>query len=198
MPLKSQFDPNRFGPFRLFLGVTVTLFATGAATLGAVGAREQEFRAFYAAEYAAVAGYCWSLLHDQELAHDLAQEAFTRLLARWVRVDEPRGYVFHIATNLVRRAWQSRATNSALMNSLRLQREQVTPAPDPETVGIRDAINALPSRLREVVLLHYFADLSVVEVARCVGRPDGTVKRQLSEARALLAGSLAVTQDGVS
>ena len=198
MPLKSQFAANRFGPFRLCTSVTVTLLASGAATLSAVGAREQEFRAFYAAEYAAVAGYCWSLLHDQELAHDVAQEAFTRVLARWVRVDEPRGYVFRVATNLVRRAWQSRASNSALLASLRLQREPVLAAPDAEVVAIRNAIDALPSRLREVVLLHYFSDLSVAEVARSVGRPDGTVKRQLSEARALLAGSLAVAQDGVS
>ena len=192
MPLKSHFDANRFGPCRLCSCVTITLLASGAGTLGAVGTREQEFRAFYAREYAAVAGYCWSLLRDEELAHDLAQEAFTRLLARWVKVEEPRAYVFHIATNLVRRAWRSRADNNALLATLRRQPEKVTEALDAETVGIRDAINALPSRLREVVLLHYFADLSVADVARSVGRPDGTVKRQLSEARALLAGSLGV------
>jgi RNA polymerase sigma-70 factor (ECF subfamily) len=175
--------------------VTVTLLATGAATLGAVGAREHEFRAFYAAEYAGVAGYCWSLLRDQELAHDLAQEAFTRLLARWVRVEEPRAYVFHIATNLVRRAWKSRSNNNQLLATLRLQRETPAEPPDADTVGVRDAINALPARLRDVVLLHYFADLSVTDVAQSVGRPEGTVKRQLSEARTLLAGSLGVSHD---
>jgi RNA polymerase sigma-70 factor (ECF subfamily) len=45
----------------------------------------------------------------------------------------------------------------------------------------------LPTRLRDVVLLHYWADLSVADVGQALGRPSGSVKRQLAEARALLA-----------
>jgi RNA polymerase sigma-70 factor (ECF subfamily) len=188
----SRFGANRFGPSGLLLCVTVTVLAPTAATLGAVTTREQEFRAFYAAEYAAVAGYCWNLLRDRDLAHDVTQEAFTRLLARWVRVDDPRAYVFSVATNLVRRAWRSRADTVAMLARLRSRPEQVSAPPDPDALGVRAAVEALPKRLRDVVLLHYFADLSVTEVARSVGRPDGTVKRQLSEARGLLAGVLVV------
>jgi RNA polymerase sigma-70 factor (ECF subfamily) len=40
------------------------------------------------------------------------------------------------------------------------------------------------------VLLHYWADLPVAEVARLVRRPQGTVKRRLHEARAQLAVTL--------
>jgi RNA polymerase sigma-70 factor (ECF subfamily) len=51
-------------------------------------------------------------------------------------------------------------------------------------------VGRLPDRLRDVVLLHYYADLPVGEVATAVRRPPGTVKRQLSEARAVLAQDL--------
>lgn len=152
---------------------------------------EEDFRALYAAEYAAVAGYCWTLTHDRELAHDLAQEAFTRLLTRWVKVDDPGAYVFRIATNLIRRNWRSRSRHDSAV--LQLAREPAFADPDQADItGVRSAVLALPRRLRDVVMLHYFADMSVAEVASALHRPDGTIKRQLSEARALLAGALEV------
>lgn len=187
----SQFDANRFGPSGLFVFVTVQALAPAAVTLSAVRTPEEEFRALYAAEYAAVAGYCWTLTRDRELAHDLAQEAFTRLLTRWVKVDDPHAYVFRIATNLVRRNWRNRARQDSAVQEMK--REPVFGLPDQADItGVRSAVQGLPRRLRDVVMLHYFADMSVAEVAAALHRPDGTIKRQLSEARALLAGALEV------
>jgi RNA polymerase sigma-70 factor (ECF subfamily) len=157
-----------------------------------VTTRDDEFRALYAAEYPAVASYCWSLTRDADLAHDLAQEAFTRLFARWIGVRDPRAYVFRIATNLVRRSWRNRARQADLVGELAAELPTQAGPPDVESTGIRSAVQTLPSRLRDVVLLHYFADLSVLEVAAALNRPSGTVKRQLSEARSLLAGALEV------
>jgi RNA polymerase sigma-70 factor (ECF subfamily) len=56
--------------------------------------------------------------------------------------------------------------------------------------GVLAAVRALPERLRVVVLLHYYADLPVADVAKALRRPVGSVKRQLNEARALLSHSL--------
>ncbi len=54
----------------------------------------------------------------------------------------------------------------------------------------------LPGHLRDVVLLHYYADLPVEEVARALRRPVGTVKRRLSDARGILAVTLSVAEAG--
>lgn len=145
------------------------------------------FRALYRDEYPKVAGYAFRLTRDTELAHDVAQEAFTRLLSRWVGVREPRAYVFHVATNLARDAWKARVRAERLATDAALAPTETEPAPDR---SVLDAIARLPRRHREVVLLHYYADLAVPDVASAVGRPPGTVKRQLSEARAHLADSL--------
>lgn len=145
----------------------------------------ERFRALYRAEYPRVAGYAYRLTRDSEAANDIAQEAFTRLLARFVAVREPKAYVFHVATNLARAMWQARVRAERV--TAELAGDAVTPGPD-RTVA--DAIARLPRRYRELVLLHYYADLAVADVAEVVRRPAGTVKRQLAEARALLATSL--------
>lgn len=162
---------------------------TAIALDGGVGRavpRQEEFRAFYAEEYPGVAGYCHSLVSDRELAHDLAQEAFARMLGRLTKVDDPRAYLYGVATNLVRRAWRTRARDREALGVLASQ--PVVPQASHEgAVTVRGAVERLPARLRDVVLLHYWSDLTVEAVAAAVGRPAGTVKRQLSEARALLA-----------
>lgn len=153
-------------------------------------ARKDDFRAFYAQEYAGLAGYCYSLVNDRELAHDLAQEAFTRMLGRFTKVDDPKAYTYRVATNLVRRAWRKRAEAVATVGAIAAEPVRTLPSHE-GSVTVRAAVERLPKRLRDVVLLHYWSDLTVTDVAAAVGRPAGTVKRQLSEARALLAGEVA-------
>jgi RNA polymerase sigma factor (sigma-70 family) len=151
---------------------------------------EQEFEAFYTAHYTRVAGYCWRLVGERELAHDLAQESFARMVARWRRIDDPPSYLYRVATNLVRRAWRERDDRRLVDDAVAAALVEELPGPDATNIGLHEAVAALPRRLREVVMLHYFADLSVADVAAAVGRPAGTVKRQLSEARTALAGAL--------
>ena len=54
-----------------------------------------------------------------------------------------------------------------------------------------DAVRRLPAREREVVVLHYLADLPVADVAARLGIAPGTVKRALHDARRRLAAALA-------
>ena len=141
------------------------------------------FALLYREHYAEVAGYCTRLLHDEHVARDVAQEAFVRLFARWRTVNEPRAYVFLIATNLVRDEWRHRKRASSLFDRLKPFVDEAAPAVDLE---LSDVVARLPRRLRDVVVLHLVADLPVAEVATVTGIPVGTVKRRLYEARALL------------
>lgn len=154
-----------------------------AAALTAAGERVESFDELFEREYARLAGYCWTLVGDREIAADLAQEAFARLLARWIGVQEPRAYLYRIATNLGRKEWRDRARRSS---------EELPDVTDPGMgdVTVRLAVRALPHRFREVIVLHYFAGLSVAEVADAVGRRAGTVKWLLSEGRSRLARML--------
>lgn len=172
-----------------YTGVTVAA-PDAARRWDVVSAREQEFLDLYGAEYAPLASYCWRLTRNSELSADLAQEAFTRLFARWITVREPRAYLYHVATNLVRRQWRQQATAPVALVD-----DAAAPARVDDGLEVRIAVDRLPVRLRDVVLLHYYADLSVTDVAAAMQRPAGTIKRQLSEARRLLAAHLDAADD---
>jgi RNA polymerase sigma-70 factor (ECF subfamily) len=149
--------------------------------------REEGFRDLYRAEYAGLAGYCTALTGDVQLARDITQEAFARLFARWVGVREPKAYVYYVATNLARRHWRRSKREREIYDEIGHRPAAEATAHDP---WLRDLVERLPERLREAVLLHYYADLSVADVAILTKRPVGTVKRRLHEARQLLATAL--------
>jgi RNA polymerase sigma-70 factor (ECF subfamily) len=59
---------------------------------------------------------------------------------------------------------------------------------------VREAVNALPPKLRIVTVLFYFSGLDVKQTAQVLDLPEGTVKYQLHRAREILKGRL--EQDG--
>ncbi|HVF04772.1 MAG TPA: sigma-70 family RNA polymerase sigma factor [Frankiaceae bacterium] len=140
----------------------------------------REFQQLYEEQFGGLAAYCAGLVDDTNTGSDIAQEAFTRLFARWRSVRHHRAYVYFVATNLVRAHWRTRRDERVAVRELGARGDAVSPAGDP---SLRDLVERLPGKLRTVVLLHYYADLPVDEIARLIHRPAGTVKQRLHEAR---------------
>lgn len=59
-----------------------------------------------------------------------------------------------------------------------------------EKMDLYDAIDLLPERYRSVVIMKYFDDMKISEIARTMEIPEGTVKAYLSRARTELRGYL--------
>ena len=55
---------------------------------------------------------------------------------------------------------------------------------------VRTAVEKLPKEMREVILLHYFADMSIPQIAKFISIPAGTIKSRLHYARKALAAKL--------
>jgi RNA polymerase sigma-70 factor (ECF subfamily) len=122
------------------------------------------------------------MVGDEETAHDIAAEAFVRLLGRWTTVTDPRAYLYTTALNLVRDRWRrGERERVALRKTATGLATQAPPAPE-----LRMLVEGLPRRLQQVVVLHYFADLPIDAIARQLGVAPGTVKRDLYDARAKL------------
>lgn len=155
---------------------------------------EQAVHAVFAAHYGQLAGWTAHLVGDRDLGHDLATEAFVRLLSHWKDVDDPRPWLYTTAGNLVRDHWRKRGREARAYERYQGGRgaaDQAGPSPDAaQVLSVREAVEDLPERLRMPVLLFYFADLSVAQVARELGRSQGAVKRDLYDARARLATTL--------
>src|SRR5580692_4619051 len=140
----------------------------------------------FSACYPRLAGWVRRLVDDDETAHEIASEAFTRLLARWSSLDNPQSYLYMIATNLIRDHWRKVGRERRAMRavSATVPAEGVYhPAQD---VDVRALIQGLPDRLRQPFLLHYYGGFPIRDVAQMLGRPEGTVKADLHHARARL------------
>jgi RNA polymerase sigma-70 factor (ECF subfamily) len=147
----------------------------------------------FSACYPRLAGWVRRLVDDDETAHEIASEAFTRLMARWSKLDNPQSYLYMIATNLVRDHWRKAGRERRAIRTMTAG-VPADPAYYPaQDVDVRALIEALPPRLRSAFLLHYYAGLGVREVARMLGRPEGTVKADLHHARARLRAALGET-----
>ncbi len=162
-------------------------FEVGAPAVLVDVRASDDFEVLYAAHFGPLSGYALSLVGDAQVAVDVAQEAFTRLLARWRSVRDPRAWLYFVATNLARDHWRGAVRDRALLAA---SAHAVVAAAGPHDPWLADLVQRLPQRLREVVLLHYYADLPVEEVARLTRRPLGTVKRRLHEARRVLADAV--------
>jgi RNA polymerase sigma-70 factor (ECF subfamily) len=162
---------------------TATPFQTLLPSALSGAARDEAARALWDLHYAPLAGWAASLVGDRDTAHDIASEAFTRMVARWGRVKDPKGFLYVTATNLARDVWRREQRDRRLNARLQL----VTPMTAPASDGsLRDLVDKLDERMRTPVLLHYYADLPIAEVARALHKPEGTIKRTLSDARRVL------------
>jgi RNA polymerase sigma-70 factor (ECF subfamily) len=163
------------------------------------GTRAALAEQLFTANYPKLAGWVRRLVDDDETAHEIASEAFVRLLSKWTspdKLDNPQSYLFMIATNLVRDHWRKAERERRAMRN-------VTAGSDPEPstnpaqdVDVRELIAGLPARLRDPFLLHYYAGFGIKEISGLVKRPEGTVKADLYHARARLKEALAEREGG--
>jgi oleandomycin transport system ATP-binding protein len=58
--------------------------------------------ALFNAAYPQLAGWINNQVHDDTIAHEIASEAFVRLLSRWTQAECPRSYLYTVATHLIR------------------------------------------------------------------------------------------------
>jgi RNA polymerase sigma-70 factor (ECF subfamily) len=139
--------------------------------------------------YPRLAGWVRRLVDDDDTAHEIASEAFTRLLSRWSSLDSPQSYLYMIATNLVRDHWRKTGRERRALRAVSAVPSDGLHYPA-QDVDVRALIETLPDRLRRPFLLYHYAGLPVREVASLLGRPEGTVKADLFAARARLRASL--------
>ena len=129
---------------------------------------------------------------DAEVAADCVQDAFMRAYARWRRVsrlEDPPGWVRHVAVNRMRDHFRKTTRGRAAVE--RLDAQAITTAPEPQPPSELAALLArLPPQQRIAAALFYVEDLDVRQVAHAMELSDGAVKYHLHAARQTLRGAL--------
>jgi RNA polymerase sigma-70 factor (ECF subfamily) len=157
-------------------------------------ARQVVAEQLFTVHYPKLAGWVRRLVDDDDTAHEIASEAFVRLLSKWTSPDKfesPQSYLYMIATNLVRDHWRKMERERRAISKAAAGTDPEPWADPAQDVDIRDLLAALPVRLREPFLLHYYAGFGVKEIAVQLKRPEGTIKADLFHARARLKDALA-------
>jgi RNA polymerase sigma-70 factor, ECF subfamily len=159
-----------------------------------------DFEEFYAASYGRVVALVATMLGDRHQAEDIAQEAFSRALARWHRVaayDVPEAWVRQVAMRLTIDA--GRRARHAL-RGLRMLAASGSGVTDDslDWPALNLALLKVPLRQRQAIVLYYLADLPVDVIARECGVPERTVRSRLAAGRRRLERELSEYPEGVN
>ena len=140
------------------------------------------------------------LTHNEQDAQDVVQEAYVRAFRFFstFRGGSARAWVLRIVRNTCYNWLQE---NRPLQSATEFDENLFGPhpgTPSPEEAllqnasdkMLRQALAALPSKFREVLILREFDGMSYKEIAEVTGVPPGTVMSRLARARKGLRQSL--------
>lgn len=129
---------------------------------------------------------CCIYLRDYQLAEDMAQETFLRVYQHYGDFNNRsslKTWILQIAINLCRnqmrtRWWKSRSRTE-------IGEIQTNEYEDSflEREMILEEIGKLPPKYKEVILLYYYQELTITEIAEVIGEKKSTVKARLVRAR---------------
>jgi RNA polymerase sigma-70 factor (sigma-E family) len=163
----------------------VTETGPGAGPDGERG--PDEFGEFVEQRWLPLVRFGYLLTGDWAAAEDLTQAALERTWGRWerVRVARPESYVKAAMVNQMRSRWRRRSVEVADDQVVERHDQDDVLRPDaPADHALREALWAellhLPARMRAVIVLRIWEDLSEAETARVLGCSTGSVKSQMS------------------
>lgn len=136
---------------------------------------------------------CYLYLKDVALAEDAVQETFLKAfkgLGDFREDSSEKTWLTRIAVNTcrdyMRAAWFRRVDRRVVLEQLPEQADHPC-VPDPT---VMQEIMRLPAKYREVILLRYYQEMEISDMATALSIPPGTVKSRLSRAREKLAKTL--------
>ena len=161
--------------------------------------QREEYEWLFRASYPAVLRTVFLITRDRSRAEEVCQDAYLRLLEHWSTVsgyEHPEAWVRKTA---VRMAIRASGRERRRLDLEVADRARAGAAGDQEwpDVDLARALSSLTPMQRAAVVLYYYEDRPVVEVARVLQVSTSTIKQHLHRARHQLARLLReeVTED---
>ena len=187
--------PTRMHPSCGLLRVTVRGMAQEGRR-SEIASGPPELVAFCRDQYAGLVGMLGLYCGDRAVAEELAQEALARVWRHWTKVerlDDPVAWAHRVAINLANSYFRRRAAERRARDKLEARSRPPQSQADPiDAYAVRTAIALLPRRQRTALVLHYYLDLPLVEVAERMDIPQGTAKSLVRRAVERLRREIAV------
>jgi len=158
--------------------------------------RDEAFMEFVRARSLSLRRTAYLLCGDWSSGDDLVQEALAKVYVAWPRIAATEAALSYTRTTMLR----------TYLNEKRKWRREVNLAEVPEhptddqdtalTVTLSALLRELPTKQRAVLVLRFYQDLSVPQIADELGIPEGTVKSQLSRGLATMRVRLGEPEPG--
>lgn len=146
-----------------------------------MGELSASFESLFRREYRHVARTVFLILHDHGAAEEVTQDAFGKLLQRWDKIStyqRPDAWVRHVAIRMAIR----RARRDLRRPGLEARHDHVAMSDLPD-IDLARAVGRLSPHQRVAVVLFYWDDRSISEIAAILGTSESTVKQHLHRAR---------------
>jgi RNA polymerase sigma-70 factor (sigma-E family) len=157
--------------------------------------RDAGFVEFVDARRAGLVRTAYLLCGDWHRAEDLVQQALAKLYVAWPKLARQGGedaYVRRILVNTHVDDWRWRRRRPETSVAEHDDRDAAVPSPpSDDREALRRALVELPAGQRQVVVLRFWLDQSVDQVAADLGVSTGTVKSQTARGLERLRGLLA-------
>ncbi|MCY4163633.1 MAG: SigE family RNA polymerase sigma factor [bacterium] len=145
-----------------------------------VSVSPSDFNSIYRAEYPRMVRLARGLVDSSDIAEEIVQEAFAKLLDRWQRISNPGGYLRTAVVNGCRNEQRKRRVQRNL--GLKVAQSNISSEQD----YLLDALNQLSTIQKTVLVLKFYADMTEKQIAEVMGVRLGTVKSATSRGLANL------------
>jgi RNA polymerase sigma-70 factor (ECF subfamily) len=130
-------------------------------------------------------GYALLLTDDRQESQDLVQEAFLRAWREWERVstlDSPQAWLRRVIYNLAVNRWRRLGTRRD--HERLVAHEAVSEESDVGQLDVMRALQSLPIKQRQALMLVAIDDLTTAQAAHEMGAKESSVRVWVSRARA--------------
>lgn len=136
---------------------------------------------------------CFMYLKDMPMAEDAVQETFFKVYKNYDKFDGGNGektWITRIAINvckdMLRSAWNRRVNVVEQLNDIPCE----APSADGADNTLLAAIMQMKPRYKEVLLLFYYEDMKIADIAVALKAPESTISVRLKRAREILKKQL--------
>lgn len=140
-------------------------------------------RAFYESHVDAVFAFLSARLGDRSAAEEVSQETWLRVARSWSRSDPSRAWVFTIARNLVTDRWRRLARERALPLEASPEHADSEVEQLAQRTQVLNALAELPEDESAALVLRFFEDRPIAEVAELLGRSERGAESLLTRAK---------------
>ena len=137
-----------------------------------------------------------NVVHDMETAEEICQEAFIRLFERKIpfsKEEEVRFWLIRVVKNLSLNVFRKRKNEAAAVEKLQQIHRSAAPSAEElfsaeeEKRRFREAVDSLPDKWKEVLILKEFGEMNYREIAKTLRISESNVKVRVFRAKEKLA-----------